>query len=106
MKVSFGSTDKFLEFETNFESKGTDFEIVYNGNLSLAKYQKVKFILLKDISDMMNADTKVIEDILNSHFTISRVKGSKRDFELTDAIIVLNSFIYYTEAQKKSNKKK
>ncbi len=107
MKVSLGSNSKYIEFDTNFESKGGVYEMVYNGKMTTQMYQKLKFILLKDTLDVMGSDLTTLETIINDYFIIKKVdKKSELEFDLTMVILTLNSFIAYVENQRKENKKK
>ena len=106
-KVNFKSNrNKFIELVDNFESKGALFNAVYKGKMPLQTFQKLRLTLMKNITDPMGIDSGVLEDALNEFFTISVVVKDAREFEISDAVILLNSFVAYVDQRRVNNKKK
>jgi len=106
-KVNFKSNrNKYIELGDNFESNGALFNAVYKGKMPLQMFQKLRLTLMKNITDPMGIDSGVLQDALNEFFNISVMEKDARDFEISDAVILLNSFISYVDEQRVNNKKK
>lgn len=106
-KVNFKShKNKYIELSDSFETEGDSFKTSYKGKMPLDVFQKLRLALMTNITDPMNINSSVLEDALNNYFIIEEKEGNTKDFEISDAILILNAFVVYVDNLRVSNKKK
>lgn len=106
-KVNFKShKDKYIELSDEFKTEGSSFMVKYKGKMPLSFFQKLRLALMTNITDPMNINSDVLEQALNDYFSISEIAGNEKEFEISDAILVLNAFAVHVDKHRISNKKK